>query len=73
MIVISAKTVSVHISHILRKLGRPNRLEAAATIHRLAPRPLGHPNCKAGILGSEGVNSRLHRSDRQPTRPFRTG
>jgi len=40
-LVISAKTVSVHVSHILRKLGAPNRLEAAATIHRLAPPPLG--------------------------------
>ena len=36
-LVISVKTVSVHVSHILRKLGAPNRLEAAATIHRLAP------------------------------------
>jgi DNA-binding CsgD family transcriptional regulator/tetratricopeptide (TPR) repeat protein len=38
-LVISVKTVSVHVSHILRKLGAPNRLEAAATIHRLAPPP----------------------------------
>jgi DNA-binding CsgD family transcriptional regulator len=38
-LVISVKTVSVHVSHILRKLGAPNRLEAAATIHRLAPSP----------------------------------
>jgi hypothetical protein len=38
--VISVKTVSVHISHILRTLGAPNRLEAAATIRRLAPAPL---------------------------------
>ena len=36
-LVISVKTVGVHVSHILRKLGAPNRLEAAATIHRLAP------------------------------------
>ena len=36
-LVISAKTASVHVSHILRKLGAPNRLEAAAIAHRLAP------------------------------------
>jgi DNA-binding NarL/FixJ family response regulator len=39
VLVISVKTVSVHVSHILRKLGAPNRLEAAATIYRLAPPP----------------------------------
>ena len=42
-LVISVKTVSVHVSHILRKLGAPNRLEAAAIIHRLAPPPGGSP------------------------------
>jgi DNA-binding CsgD family transcriptional regulator/tetratricopeptide (TPR) repeat protein len=36
-LVISAKTASVHVSHILRKLGAPNRLEAAAIVHRLDP------------------------------------
>jgi DNA-binding CsgD family transcriptional regulator len=36
-LVISVKTASVHISHILRKLGAPNRREAAAIVHRLAP------------------------------------
>ncbi len=36
-LVISVKTASVHISHILRKLDAPNRLEAAAIAHRLAP------------------------------------
>jgi DNA-binding NarL/FixJ family response regulator len=35
-LVISVKTASVHVSHILRKLGAPNRLEAAAIAHRLA-------------------------------------
>ena len=40
-LVISVKTVSVHVSHILRKLGVPNRLEAAATIYRLTPPPSG--------------------------------
>jgi DNA-binding CsgD family transcriptional regulator/tetratricopeptide (TPR) repeat protein len=41
MLVISVRTVSVHVSHILRKLGAPNRLEAAATISRLTPPPSG--------------------------------
>ena len=41
MLVISVKTVSVHVSHILRKLGAPNRLEAAAIVHRFAPPPTG--------------------------------
>jgi DNA-binding CsgD family transcriptional regulator len=35
-LVISAKTASVHVSHILRKLDAPNRLEAAAIAHRIA-------------------------------------
>jgi DNA-binding CsgD family transcriptional regulator/tetratricopeptide (TPR) repeat protein len=36
-LVISVKTASVHVSHILRKLDAPNRLEAAAIAHRLGP------------------------------------
>jgi DNA-binding CsgD family transcriptional regulator/tetratricopeptide (TPR) repeat protein len=36
-LVISVKTASVHVSHILRKLGAPNRREAAAMAHRIAP------------------------------------
>jgi DNA-binding NarL/FixJ family response regulator len=36
-LVISIKTASVHVSHILRKLDAPNRREAAAIAHRLAP------------------------------------
>jgi DNA-binding CsgD family transcriptional regulator len=40
--VISVKTASVHVSHILRKLGAPNRLEAATIAHRLTP-PHGAP------------------------------
>jgi len=38
-LVISVKTAGVHVSHILRKLDAPNRLEAAAIAHRLAPGP----------------------------------
>jgi DNA-binding CsgD family transcriptional regulator len=38
-LVISVKTASVHVSHILGKLGVPSRREAAAIAHRLAPSP----------------------------------
>jgi DNA-binding CsgD family transcriptional regulator len=41
VLVISVKTASVHVSHILRKLGVPNRLEAAAIAHRFTPPPAG--------------------------------
>jgi DNA-binding CsgD family transcriptional regulator/tetratricopeptide (TPR) repeat protein len=34
---ISVKTANVHVSHILRKLGVPNRHEAAAIAHRFTP------------------------------------
>jgi DNA-binding CsgD family transcriptional regulator/tetratricopeptide (TPR) repeat protein len=36
-LVISVKTASVHVSHILGKLDAPNRREAAAIAHRIAP------------------------------------
>jgi DNA-binding CsgD family transcriptional regulator/tetratricopeptide (TPR) repeat protein len=36
-LVISVKTASVHVSHILRKLDATNRLEAATIAHRLTP------------------------------------
>jgi DNA-binding NarL/FixJ family response regulator len=36
-LVISVRTAGVHVSHILRKLGAPNRVEAAAIVHRLSP------------------------------------
>ncbi len=38
-LVISVKTASVHVSHILGKLGVPNRREAAAIAHRLGASP----------------------------------
>jgi hypothetical protein len=37
----SVKTANVHVSHILGKLGTPNRREAAAIAHRLTPPPVG--------------------------------
>ena len=52
MLVISEKTVGVHVSHILRKLGAPNRREAAAMIHRLTPPAAAHrgdPGCPGDI------------------------
>ncbi len=42
-LVISVKTAGVHVSHILRKLDAPNRLEAAAIAHRLLPPPDRRP------------------------------
>ena len=35
----SEKTVSVHVSNVLRKLGVDNRVQAAALGHRLGIRP----------------------------------
>jgi DNA-binding CsgD family transcriptional regulator/tetratricopeptide (TPR) repeat protein len=35
-LVISVRTAAVHVTHILRKLGAPNRLEAAAIAHRFS-------------------------------------
>jgi DNA-binding CsgD family transcriptional regulator/tetratricopeptide (TPR) repeat protein len=46
-LVISVKTASVHVSHILRKLDAPNRLEAAAIAHRLAPPQAAHAELEA--------------------------
>jgi DNA-binding CsgD family transcriptional regulator len=42
-LVISVKTASVHVSHILRKIDAPNRREAAAIAHRLTPPPIAQP------------------------------
>jgi DNA-binding NarL/FixJ family response regulator len=36
-LVIGVKTVGIHVSHILRKLDVPTRVEAAAIAHRIAP------------------------------------
>jgi DNA-binding NarL/FixJ family response regulator len=51
-LVISVKTASVHVSHILRKLDAPNRLEAATIAHRLTQphgaRLAGAPNADRG-------------------------
>jgi DNA-binding NarL/FixJ family response regulator len=46
-LVIGTRTSSVHVSHILRKLGAPNRLEAAAIAHRLSPPHVGQPGFEA--------------------------
>jgi DNA-binding NarL/FixJ family response regulator len=46
-LVISVRTAGVHVSHILRKLGAPNRLEAAAIADRLAPPHVGQPELPA--------------------------
>ena len=43
-LVISVKTASVHVSHILAKLQVQNRVEAAAIAHRLAPAEPPAPN-----------------------------
>jgi DNA-binding CsgD family transcriptional regulator/tetratricopeptide (TPR) repeat protein len=42
-LVISVKTASVHVSHILHKLDAPSRRDAAAIAHRLAPPDLDRP------------------------------
>jgi DNA-binding CsgD family transcriptional regulator/tetratricopeptide (TPR) repeat protein len=51
-LVISVRTASVHVSHILRKLDARNRLEAAAIMHRLAPPRVEPPGFDADIAHS---------------------
>jgi DNA-binding CsgD family transcriptional regulator/tetratricopeptide (TPR) repeat protein len=46
-LVISVRTAGVHVSHILRKLSAPNRLEAAAIAHRLSPPHVGQSQFEA--------------------------
>jgi DNA-binding CsgD family transcriptional regulator/tetratricopeptide (TPR) repeat protein len=46
-LVISVRTAGVHVSHILRKLGAPNRREAAAIAHRLSPPHVGQAQLEA--------------------------
>ncbi|MGH3129206.1 MAG: helix-turn-helix domain-containing protein [Gaiellaceae bacterium] len=46
-LVISVKTASVHVSHILRRLDAPNRREAAAIAHRIAPPRVAPPDVGA--------------------------
>jgi DNA-binding CsgD family transcriptional regulator/tetratricopeptide (TPR) repeat protein len=46
-LIISTKTASVHVSHILHKLGVPNRQEAAAIAHRVASPQGDHLRTKA--------------------------
>ncbi len=41
-LVISPRTASVHVSHILHKLNAPNRLEAATIAHLITPRDSEH-------------------------------
>ena len=55
-LVISAKTASVHVSHILHKLGAPNRHEAAAIAHRVAP-PVAKPPDSGASQPSPRSNS----------------
>jgi DNA-binding CsgD family transcriptional regulator/tetratricopeptide (TPR) repeat protein len=51
-LVISVRTAGVHVSHILRKLGAPNRLEAAAIAHRFSPPHARQPRSTSdGKLG----------------------
>jgi DNA-binding CsgD family transcriptional regulator/tetratricopeptide (TPR) repeat protein len=47
-LVISVKTASVHVSHILAKLDARNRVEAAAIAHRLVPPAPAEPGAPPG-------------------------
>ena len=42
-LMISEKTVSTHVSHLLAKTDTSNRVDLARLVHRLADDDLGHP------------------------------
>ena len=46
---ISEKTASVHVTHLLRKLGVANRVEASAIAQRLEPRPSADVPAPVGV------------------------
>ena len=70
-LVISVKTASVHVSHILRKLDAPNRLEAAAIAHRLASPTVARPNVEPADRRTAGASLRRIRARRRPQCPCR--
>ena len=77
VLVISVKTVSVHVSHILRKLGAPNRLRPPRP-SSVSPRhrpgnPIRRPEISRASHSRAHIRSPFTRRGRQAARPFRTG